>query len=72
MKKVLLALVGSGLIMISFTSCKKECECSVKLPFEPAAFKLSAGELSKKDCENTKAVGGYTEVSGVTITCTSK
>lgn len=69
MKKVFLTLACAGIIMVSMTSCKKECECTIKMDGAPADIKMDAGKLSKKDCEDTKAIGTYTEGSGVSITC---
>lgn len=72
MKKVFLALACAGIMTASLTSCQKQCECTIATVGSPTPAIMDAGKMSKKDCENTKTVGGITEGNGRTITCRHK
>jgi hypothetical protein len=66
MKKlfVVLGVVACG---FAFTSCKKDCKCTLEYDLAGTATKYewSAGELSKSDCDAVKAPTGYPEEAKV-------
>jgi hypothetical protein len=53
MKKlfVVLGVVAFG---FAFTSCKKDCKCSITFDGQEVLAPTSVGELSKSDCEAYK------------------
>jgi hypothetical protein len=53
MKKlfVVLGVVAFG---FCFTSCKKDCKCSITLDGTEVLAPTSVGEMSKSDCESYK------------------
>ena len=61
MKKVL-AVVAVVAFCASFTSCKKDCECTVKDADGKVVYTQTFPDVKKSDCENTVITGYDTGV----------